>query len=280
MDLKELKNYTFPVYKVELVEDYQAGLEGFKFIGDFFNNVLLMIDGFKDRLHILNTLYRGKHINELKDLESVKRDVNNIVHNNTYSDLENKEIVGIAGLKNLPLAAEELAKLVELVNKTTYDSLVIIHELLSRFIADKDYRKSFLAGVNGISNIKRNTIEDIENSLLKFVDLNMIQDTLKLKEVLPNLSSLIKVHENLVDAANKTDIVQLRDIELIITKIEDKVMIIAELAKDDTEITKTSMSQVSEGLYIMGNLVKQHGIVYYVTAEVSKVLLNIVKTLK
>jgi len=280
MDLKELAEYKFPVYKIELVEDYQAGLEGFKFIGDFFNNVLLMIDGFKDRLHILNTLYRGKHINELKELGSIGKDINHIVNNNTYSDLENKEIVGIAGLKNLPLAAEELVKLVDIVNKTTYSSLVTIHDLLSRFIADKDYRKSFLAGVNSISNIKRNIADDIEGSLLKFIDLNMIQDTLKLKDVLPNLSSLIKVHENLISAADKTDIVQLRDIEVIITKIEEKVMIIAELAKDDTEITKTSMSQVSEGLYTMGNLVKHHGIVYYVTAEVSKVLLNIVKKLK
>lgn len=280
MDKIELEKYAFPVPKLEL-NDMQAGLESFDFIKKFLNKTLLVIDNIKNNLHIFNTLYRGENINELKELTSIKGSLNKVIETHDYLDIKNKEVNGIAGLKSLPLAAEKLPILLDHVNENTLKVLTSTVLLLDKFISDVDYRKSFMHTNDALgSKVWRKNI-NIEEELISFIDLNLVTDQVKIGEVIPNLYSLKQIHENLVTAGKKTKIYELKKIEDTIELIVERVKIIEDMMNNvDDNFTKQAISSVGDSLTDLGNMVRYHSLVYYVTAEVSKVAINIIKTLE
>lgn len=280
MDKKELERYAFPVPKLEL-NDMQAGLESFDFIKKFLSKTLLTIDNIKNNLHIFNTLYRGENINELKELLSVKNSLNKVIENYDYVDIKNKDVNGIAGLISLPLAAEKLPILLDHVNENTLKVLTSTVLLLDKFISDVDYRKSFMHTNDALgSKVWRKNI-NIEDELTSFIDLNLVTDQVKIGEVIPNLYSLKQIHENLVTAGKKTKIYELKKIEDTIELIVERVKIIEDMMNNvDDNFTKQAISSVGDSLTDLGNMVRYHSLVYYVTAEVSKVAINIIKTLE
>lgn len=278
----ELEPYNYEMPVLELGDDLHSGLEGIGFgdIKDYFNKVLLTVDNIKNNLHVFNTLYRGKTINELKDLNSIKSDVDYIIKNNEFYLVENKEVAGISGLKSLPIAAEKLESLVEYVNKHTLTNLQSAEKILDKFLVDEDFRKSFIKSADVLAMKAWTKGLDIKLTLDSFIDLNTITDKVKLKNIIPNLMSLKNSRENLVKAAEATDIYQLKKIEESIDNIVQKVKLI-EANIDTLESTnKMALNNVTEVIGDLGNLVRYHSLVYYVTSEVSKVLINIVKTLK
>ena len=280
MDKKELERYAFPVPRLEL-NDMQAGLESFDFIKKFLSKTLLTIDNIKNNLHIFNTLYRGENINELKELLSVKNSLNKVIENYDYVDIKNKEVNGIAGLISLPLAAEKLPILLDHVNENTLKVLTNTVLLLDKFISDVDYRKSFMHTNDALgSKVWRKNL-NIEEELTSFIDLNLVTDQVKIGEVIPNLYSLKQIHENLVTAGKKTKIYELKKIEDTIELIVERVKIIEDMMNNvDDNFTKQAISSVGDSLTDLGNMVRYHSLVYYVTAEVSKVAINIIKTLE
>ena len=54
----DLSVYLSPTPRLELQEDYQAGLQSLSSIKNFFNSVLDNLDNLKEKLHIFNTIYR------------------------------------------------------------------------------------------------------------------------------------------------------------------------------------------------------------------------------
>ena len=280
MNKSELELYTFAVPKLEL-GDMQAGLESFDFIRKFLDKTLLTIDNIKNNLHIFNTLYRGEHINELKDLISIKNTIDKVIEKHEYLDVKNKEVNGVAGLISLTLAAEKLPILLDHVNENTLKVLESSVVLLDKFIADVDFRKSFMKSNDALgSKVWRKNI-NIETELTSFVDLNLVTDTVKIGQVIPNLYSLKIIHENLVAAGKKTQIFNLKKIEDTIELIVDRVKIIEGMMNNtEDSFTKQAISSVGDSLSDLGNMVRYHSLVYYVTAEVSKVAINIVKTLE
>ncbi len=280
MDTKELDKYAFPVPRLEL-NDMQAGLESFDFIKKFLSKTLLAIDNIKNTLHIFNTLYRGENINELKELMSLKNSLNKVIETHDYVDIKNKEVNGIAGLSSLTMAAEKLPMLLDHVNDNTLKVLTSTVLLLDKFIADADYRKSFMKTNDTLgSKVWRKNIS-IEDELTSFINLNLVTDQVKIGEVIPNLYSLKQIHENLVTAGKKTKIYELKQIEDTIELIVERVKVIEEMMNNtDDKFTKQAISSVGDSLTDLGNMVRYHSLVYYVTAEVSKVAINIIKTLE
>lgn len=280
MNKSELELYTFKVPKLEL-GDMQAGLESFDFIRKFLDKTLLTIDNIKNNLHIFNTLYRGEHINELKDLISIKNTIDKVIEKHEYLDVKNKEVNGVAGLISLTLAAEKLPILLDHVNDNTLKVLESSVVLLDKFIADVDFRKSFMKSNDALgSKVWRKNI-NIETELTSFIDLNLVTDTVKIGQVIPNLYSLKIIHENLVTAGKKTQIFNLKKIEDTIESIVDRVKVIEGMMNNtEDSFTKQAISSVGDSLSDLGNMVRYHSLVYYVTAEVSKVAINIVKTLE
>ncbi len=280
MDTKELDKYAFPVPRLEL-NDMQAGLESFDFIKKFLSKTLLAIDNIKNTLHIFNTLYRGENINELKELMSLKNSLNKVIETHDYVDIKNKEVNGIAGLSSLTMAAEKLPMLLDHVNDNTLKVLTSTVLLLDKFIADADYRKSFMKTNDTLgSKVWRKNIS-IEDELTSFINLNLVTDQVKIGEVIPNLYSLKQIHENLVTAGKKTKIYELKQIEDTIELIVERVKVIEEMMNNiDDNFTKQAISSVGDSLTDLGNMVRYHSLVYYITAEVSKVAINIIKTLE
>lgn len=279
MDLEPYK-YKMPV--LDLGDDLHSGLEGISFdnIKSFFNKVLLTVDNIKNNLHVFNTLYRGGTINELKDLNSIKADVDYVIKNNEFYLVADKSVAGISGLKSLPIAAEKLEELVVYVNKHTLNYLVDAEKVLDKFLADEDFRKSFIKS-NDILGMKAwRKGMNIEDTLASFVDLNTVTDKVKIKDILPNLISLKNSRDNLVKAAEKTDIYQLKKIEDAIDSVLEKVKLIEKSVDLLETSNRVAINNIADVLSDLGSLVRYHSLVYYVASEVSKVLLNVVKTLK
>lgn len=275
----ELEKYKYPIPKLDLGDNHFSGLESFESVKTFFNKVLLTIDNIKNNLHIFNTLYRGKNINELKDLKDIKSDVDYVVKNIEYYMIENKEVAGISGLKSLPLAADKLPELIDYVNNNTYKFLKEINAVLASFMTDEDFRKSFIHNHSNIDMKAWFKKNDIADTLESFIDLNTITDKVKIKDVIPNIISLKTSRDNLILAAEKTDIYQLHEIEEIIEEIVIKVKSIEENI-ETLDPKKLALGIITEALSDLGNLIRFHSLTYYVTSEVSKILINIVETLK
>lgn len=278
----ELEPYKYKVPVLDLGNNLHAGLEGISFdnIKTFFNKVLLTVDNIKNNLHVFNTLYRGSTINELKDLNSIKSDVDYVIKHNEFYLVENKEISGISGLKNLPIAAENLQALIEYVNKHTLTYLINAEKILDKFLADEDFRKSFIQSADILEMKAWRKGMDIELILNSFIDLNTVTDKVKLKNIIPNLISLKNSRDNLAKAAEKTDIYQLKKIEDAIDAVIEKVKLIEKNIDTVESSNRIALNSVAAVLSDLGNLVRYHSLVYYITSEVSKVLINIVKTLK
>lgn len=278
----ELEPYKYKMPVLDLGDDLHSGLEGISFdnIKLFFNKVLMTVDNVKNNLHVFNTLYRGGTINELKDLNSIKSDTDYVTKHNEFYLVENREVAGISGLKSLPMAADKLEELVEYVNKHTLTYLLDAGKILDKFLADEDFRKSFIKSSDVIGMKAWRKGMNIEDTLSSFIDLNTVTDKVKLKNIIPNLISLKNSRENLVKAAEKTDIYQLKKIEEAIDNVLDKVRLIESSIDVLDGTNRIALSSVTEVLSDLGNLVRYHSLVYYITSEVSKVLINIVTTLK
>ena len=94
----DLSVYLSPTPRLELKEDYVAGLQGLSSIKAFFSGVLSSIDNLKEKLHIFNTVYREKNINEFKEIKKLKGKVDKIISSKKYENVMNIKVAGLDGL--------------------------------------------------------------------------------------------------------------------------------------------------------------------------------------
>lgn len=127
----DLSVYLSPTPRLELKEDYVAGLQGLSSIKAFFSGVLSSIDNLKEKLHIFNTVYREKNINEFKEIKKLKGKVDKIISTKKYENVMNIKVAGLAGLTSLSISAEELPKLLDRVNNNTLKGLEEVEAILS-----------------------------------------------------------------------------------------------------------------------------------------------------
>lgn len=273
----DLSVYLSPTPRLELQEDYQAGLQSLSSIKNFFNSVLDNLDNLKEKLHIFNTIYRDKNINEFKEIKQLKGKVDKIISTKKYENVMNIKIAGIAGLKSLPLAANELPDLLDAVNANTLKGLEEVENILSEFIADIDFRKSYTFKYSSLLGKLRESHTEVDRKISAFVDLSIIADSMPIKNIIPNLQTLSLVYDKMYSAGEKTNTAQLSEINKKVFDISDKVDIIEKIIETNSDsFSKTSINGLADLLSEYSRQLKTHSLVYYLTAEVLKIYINIV----
>lgn len=273
----DLSVYTSPTPRLELKEDYQAGLQSLTSIKNFFNSILDNLDNLKEKLHIFNTIYRDKNINEFKDIKKLKGKVEKIISTKRYENVMNIKIAGIAGLKSLSMAANELPDLLDSVNENTLRGLNEVERILAEFIADTDFRKSYTFRYSSVLSKLQDKHREIDYKMSSFVDLSVIADSMPIKDIVPNLQTLALVYDKLYSAGEKTNTAQLSEINKKVFDISEKVDIIEKIIETNTDsFSKTSINGLADLLSEYSRQLKTHSLIYYLTAEVLKIYLNIV----
>ncbi len=273
----DLSVYLSPTPRLELQEDYQAGLQSLSSIKNFFNSVLDNLDNLKEKLHIFNTIYRDKNINEFKEIKQLKGKVDKIISTKKYENVMNIKIAGIAGLKSLSLAANELPDLLDAVNANTLKGLEEVENILSEFIADIDFRKSYTFKYSSLLGKLRESHIEVDRKISAFVDLSIIADSMPIKNIIPNLQTLSLVYDKMYSAGEKTNTAQLSEINKKVFDISDKVDIIEKIIETNSDsFSKTSINGLADLLSEYSRQLKTHSLVYYLTAEVLKIYINIV----
>ena len=273
----DLSVYLSPTPRLELQEDYQAGLQSLSSIKNFFNSVLDNLDNLKEKLHIFNTIYRDKNINEFKEIKQLKGKVDKIISTKKYENVMNIKIAGIAGLKSLSLAANELPDLLDAVNANTLKGLEEVENILSEFIADIDFRKSYTFKYSSLLGKLRESHREVDRKISAFVDLSIIVDSMPIKNIIPNLQTLSLVYDKMYSAGEKTNTAQLSEINKKVFDISDKVDIIKKIIETNSDsFSKTSINGLADLLSEYSRQLKTHSLVYYLTAEVLKIYINIV----
>lgn len=269
--------YMSPTPRLQLEEDYQAGLQNLSSIKNFFNSVLDNLDNLKEKLHMFNVVYRDKNINEFKDIKKLQGKVEKIISVKKYENVKNIKIAGLSGLKSLSIAAETLPEIIDSVNNTTLKGLEEVEKILAEFIADTDIRKAFSFRYSSALGVMQDAIYDIDYKISGFVDLSMIADSMPIEKVIPNLQTLVLVYDKLYKAGEKTNTAELAKINKKVKDISEKVDILADIIERNPDsFTKTSINGLADVLSNYSKQIKTHSLVYYLTAEVLKIYLNIV----
>ena len=273
----DLSVYLSPTPRLELKEDYVAGLQGLSSIKAFFSGVLSSIDNLKEKLHIFNTVYREKNINEFKEIKKLKGKVDKIISNKKYENVMNIKVAGLAGLNSLSIAAEELPKLLDRVNSNTLKGLEEVEKILSEFISDLDFRKSYAFRYASILGNLRVEHREIDRTISSFVNLSIIEDVVPIKDVVPNLQTLSLLYDKMYSAGEKTDTSMLNKINKKVFDISDKVTIIEEILNSQPDsFSKTAVSGLADLLSEYSKQLKTHSLIYFLTGEVLKIYINIV----
>ena len=273
----DLSVYLSPTPRLELKEDYVAGLQGLSSIKAFFSGVLSSIDNLKEKLHIFNTVYREKNINEFKEIKKLKGKVDKIISNKKYENVMNIKVAGLAGLNSLSIAAEELPKLLDRVNNNTLKGLEEVEKILSEFISDLDFRKSYSFKYSSILGNLREEHYKIDRTIGSFVNLSIIEDVVPIKDVIPNLQTLSLLYNKMYSAGEKTDTSMLNKINKKVFDISDKVTIIEEILNSQPDsFSKTAVSGLADLLSEYSKQLKTHSLIYFLTGEVLKIYINIV----
>jgi len=273
----DLSVYTSPTPRLELQEDYEAGLQSLTSIKNFFNGILDNLDNLKEKLHIFNTIYRDKNINEFGEIKKLKGKVDKIISTKKYENVMVIKIAGLSGLKSLSVAADELPNLLDIVNNNTLKGLNEVENILSEFIADVDFRKSYAFKYSSLLGKLRETHRDIDYKVSTFVDLSMIADSMPIKDVIPNLQTLSLVYDKLYKAGEKTNTAELSKINKKVFDISEKVDIIEKIVESNPDsFSKTSINGLADLLSEYSRQLKTHSLIYYLTAEVLKIYLNII----
>ena len=273
----DLSVYLSPTPRLELKEDYVAGLQGLSSIKAFFSGVLSGIDNLKEKLHIFNTVYREKNINEFKEIKKLKGKVDKIISTKKYENVMNIKVAGLAGLNSLSIAAEELPKLLDRVNDNTLKGLEEVERILSEFISDLDFRKSYSFKYSSILGKLRDEHYDIDRTISSFVNLSVIEDVVPIKDVVPNLQTLSLLYDKMYSAGEKTDTSMLNKINKKVFDISDKVDIIEEILNSQPDsFSKTAVNGLADLLSEYSKQLKTHSLIYFLTGEVLKIYINIV----
>ncbi len=222
---------------------------------------------FTNKIHSISEVFstnsrRTSEISEkdlnvfVKELVNLKKDMEWVVNNVKYNEVSYIKIPVMLGSKtNLVETLHILKVLMDSINKNLDSSLEYTDTFVSKVLTDKNFRLS-------TRPIKQNKekdelIETFYKSLNNLIDENGTTDNKKVSELLPNISSLELVYQDIINIAKGTSIKDIRSIENKLTKISEKTNELYNLLLEnkDTEISRVVINELAYDLETTAKLV-------------------------
>lgn len=196
----------------------------------------------------------NEHNAYVEDLLKNKKDMQYVVNNLSYSILENARVMAPVGIKvDLLKACKELKEGIKLINTEVFKSLDSLDDYISNVLNDADFRTQTRPQKADKNAIDYST--KLYSVLNTCVDDSKVEDTTKLKELLPNLNSLQKVYEELVDLSDLTSVDKIKEINDAVDAIYVKVEALEKELNTTFEVSKVVLKKLVEDLESNAKLV-------------------------
>lgn len=213
------------------------------------------------------------------DLIKLKADMIWVSNNIEYMVVKQARVMAPAGIKvDLIKASEELDDAVKLIHDKVFKCLDSLDLTISSVLTDEDYRTQ--SKPLKIDNDIISTGDRLYAILNKVTDTKKVEDTRLVKDLLPNMSSMDKVFNNLIKSSEKTSSKVLKEINEMVDSIYVKTQTLEEEMKETYPISKTVLNKLSTDLESTAKLVTVTMSTMYLYNQTVLCLINLIKKLK
>lgn len=230
-----------------------------KQFANFFVNKIDAIAGVfsKNKTRVPGVL--DKEYNQfVKDLVAVKKDIEPIISTVKFSHVETMAIPVMLGLRgDLIHTVEQLKTGMDIVNKSLLTSLSETDKVVAKVLSDNNYRTA-TRPTNNDNHADYESYSKLSDILTELIDSNGVKDTKKLKELLPNVSSIETLYNTLLDIANTNTLKNMKEIESAIKIISERTNVLFEDMGSDmstVEMSKPIAYHLANRLEVTAKLV-------------------------
>lgn len=217
-------------------------------ISDFITN---KFDFIKDALGISSTTVRKTLSNDniyIKEMIANHSGLLKVLNNLSYSTIETARVMSPVGIQtNLLDLSKDLKESIALIDDKLFDSLDRLDVLVSNVLRDENYRlqtKPLKIDSDAIAYADR-----LYAILNKHISPKLIEDTRLVKEILPNLSCLKDIYDNLLSLSELTSINRLNEINKLIENVYSKVeVMLMEIKHNKFELSKSVLNKLAVDL--------------------------------
>lgn len=280
-ELKTLKPEMTKLGNMLSTEDFGVFIKN---ISGFFTNKIDVISNiFSTNGSRTNKTLDKEYNVFVKDLMEYKNVVPKIVNNVKYMNVEKITVPSVVGLKNnLPNTTPILVNAIKEINNNLLNLIDLTDTEISKILADKDYRTSTrIVRLDGVyyqfKNILTKCIEDL-------MDPKLLVDTKPLNAVLPNMSSLNQVYNDIVSITTSNTFKSLKELESNINQLAERTNYLYDYIKNDKEgkleISKVVINRLSELLELSADSITDSVTILHIHNQVTSMTTSTIDILK
>lgn len=171
--------------------------------------------------------------------------VEKIVAGKRYSDVYKRKVAVPIGLKcTLPNAVAIVGKNIKILDGSAEPAIRELSDLMSELMFDSESRVSFKKRGLGIFTDK--LLKQLRDDLAAILDPADYSDIRFIEEVIPNLSCLVTIQDNLQVALSKIPVKTMRDIDSQTKIMREKIEIFAEHVDEKSGNIKMSKQALED----------------------------------
>lgn len=190
-----------------------------------------------------------------RELVRLRPRVQNIVQTIQYSNVMDYKLVSISKLdKNFKDTANIIDGVYKEMDKKLESHLDNLDILLSNVIGDEGFRTSSRPFKPDTEAKKYS--DELKNTLYNLFKSKRMEDVDKLKNIYPNMKSILETFDTLVSISSSPSINKLRDLNKYCTDIESKIdAMISDIKDKRLVVSKSVLVKLSEDLESVANIV-------------------------
>lgn len=280
-ELKTLKPEMTKLGNMLSTEDFGVFIKN---ISGFFTNKIDVISNiFSTNGSRTNKTLDKEYNVFVKDLMEYKNVVPKIVNNVKYMNVEKITVPSVVGLRNnLPNTTPILVNAIKEINNNLLNLIDLTDTEISKILADKDYRTSTrIVRLDSINYQFKNVLTKCIEELM---DPKLLVDTKPLNAVLPNMSSLNQVYNDIVSITTSNTFKSLKELESNINQLAERTNYLYDYIKNDKEgkleISKVVINRLSELLELSADSITDSVTILHIHNQVTSMTTSTIDILK
>lgn len=254
----------------EMLSTEEWGVFVEKIASFFTSKIPEVAKSFFGNIERTNALSKDQYNSFVAELIDLDKPIEKIVDTARFSDVATINIPVMLGLRpNLLKNVEELSRGITIINNDLAYALDYCDKLIAKVLSDKNFRMSTkpLSGNDKIWEAKRK-LEDVIGHI---IDANGVKDSMKINDLLPNISSLVKIRETLLQTAKGSTLSELENINKNTKRIAEKTDALYDYLNknDETTISRVVLNELSGVLEDTAGLVTSSVTLWHIMNQLS-----------
>jgi len=251
-------------------------------VGDFFTNKIVEIKSlFGSSAERLDKIDKKDISEHIKSILKLQKDFTTIKEKVEYATVRNVETPVMLGQQVGMLdIVTKLKPLVAEINKSLLKDIDNVDTVVSKMIADVEHRKSVRI------NNKFNDIDKREDAITRAVNeiigANGTKDRLPIKEVIPNISSIEGLLNDLKELNGAFDYKHIVLVKAAVKKLYEKAETLHETLTDEElgMVSKGSLNELAYGLESLAKYITNSVTVFYILNQTTDNVKAMIKILQ